>query len=125
MPDIRKEYGYDSEDIAAEFIKKLGYRIIERNFCTKLGEIDIIADHNGTLTFVEVKARRTDTYGSPKESITYAKKKKLTKLALYYLKSTKQMNTKARFDVVIVDSCKNPQKPEVEIIENAFPSTYG
>jgi putative endonuclease len=104
-------------------LKKHGYKILEQNYRSKLGEIDIIAKDKKTLVFVEVKGRRSDRYGSPKWAITPQKKRQVSKVALYYLKVTKQTNVKARFDVVTVRSLES--KPQIEIIKNAFELAYG
>jgi len=69
-----QKYGQESETVAVNFLEKKGYKIIGKNFRTKFGEIDIIAKDFDTLAFIEVKARKSDTFGSPKESITYTKK---------------------------------------------------
>ena len=119
----RQTYGRESESIAVKQLKKQGYKIVEQNYRSKLGEIDIIAKDKKTLVFVEVKARRSDRYGSPKWAITPKKKRQMSKVALYYLKVTKQTNVKARFDVVTICSSKN--KPQIDIIKNAFELAYG
>jgi putative endonuclease len=119
----RQTFGRESESIAVKHLKKHGYKILEQNYRSKLGEIDIIAKDKKTLVFVEVKARRSDRYGSPKWAITPQKKRQVSKVALYYLKVTKQTNVKARFDVVTVRSLES--KPQIEIIKNAFELAYG
>jgi putative endonuclease len=122
MLNFRQKFGKFGETFAARHIKKLGYQIICRNYRTKLGEIDIIAKENDTIVFVEVKSRRTSTFGHPKYSITPKKQKQISKTALYYLKSTNQSNVRARFDVVTVISVNG--KPNVEIFKNAFELAY-
>lgn len=117
MLNRHQQYGQQGEQIAAAFLKKRGYKILERNYRTPLGEIDIIAKQGRTIVFVEVKSRKTDRFGSPKESITRAKQARLTRTALCYLKETDQMDVSARFDVVIV---RGDDKKETEIITNAF-----
>jgi putative endonuclease len=119
----RQKFGKESESIVAKQLKKRGYKILEQNYRTKLGEIDIIAKDKKTLVFVEVKARRTDLYGSPKWAITPKKQRQMSKVALYYLKVTKQTNVKARFDVVTLRSIE--KKPQIDIIKNAFELAYG
>ncbi len=96
MLNSRQKYGQESEIIVMNFLKKKGYKIIERNFRTKYGEIDIIAKDNGTLAFIEVKARKTSTFGSPKESITYAKKKKTLQISSYLFKKHKTDGHKSK-----------------------------
>jgi len=123
MTDSRQQFGKKSESLAAKYLKKHGYRILEQNYRTKLGEIDIIAKDKGTIVFVEVKARRSYLFGNPKFAVTPKKQRKISMVALYYLKETKQDNAKARFDVVAVSSIKD--KPDIEIVKNAFELAYG
>ena len=122
MPNRRKKFGEKGEALAAGQLKKEGYQIIETNYRTKLGEIDIIAKDKDTIVFVEVKARSSVRFGSPKWAVTPQKQKKISVVALYYLKSTNQSNAKARFDVVTV--ALNQDKPRIEIIKNAFELAY-
>lgn len=117
-----KAYGRESEAAAARFLKRRGYKIIERNFRNALGEIDIIARQKGVLVFVEVKARRNTGYGSPKWAVTPAKQRKLSKVALAYLKSHGTTVTPSRFDVVTVQPAADG--PRIEVITNAFELAY-
>ena len=80
--------GKRSERLAAEYLKRTGYRIIETNFRSKVGEIDIIAKEKGTIVFVEVKARSSSRFGSPKGAVTPAKQRKISMAALDYLKQS-------------------------------------
>jgi putative endonuclease len=116
----RKKIGDLGEDFAFKYLKKNGYKIIERNFRSSLGEIDIIAKNKDYICFVEVKTRRENKFGNPEEAITDYKKNKLRKLALYFFKINKlnPYNFKIRFDVVAIDFREN--KPIIEIIKNAF-----
>jgi putative endonuclease len=114
--------GEMGEAIALRFLRKNGYKIIEQNYRSELGEIDIIARDDDVLAFVEVKARRTDKYGGPKWAVTPRKQRKISMVALGYLKRTEQMETNARFDVVAIRL--RPDHPEVEIIKNAFELAY-
>jgi putative endonuclease len=118
MLNNRQEFGKESESLAVNSLKKQGYEILETNFKTKIGEIDIIARDGDTLVFVEVKARKTLRYGDPKYAITWHKKRKISLTALYYLKKTGRMNVRARFDVVSI--LEDGNRPLVEIVKNAF-----
>jgi putative endonuclease len=118
----QQKFGRESEELAARHLKKNGYKILERNYRTELGEIDIIAKQKKTIVFVEVKARKTKRFGSPKEAITPKKQLKISMVALLYLKKTSQSNARARFDVVTVAG--QYRRPEVEIIKNAFELAY-
>ncbi len=114
--------GYEGEQLAVRHLKRLGYRIVCRNYRCLLGEIDIIARHRDVLVFVEVKSRRSQAFGSPKQAITPAKQHKLSQVAWHYLQKHDLTETKARFDVVTVSGTKGA--PLFEVIENAFESTY-
>ena len=122
LNDGRRHTGESGESIAVKFLKKNGYKIIERNYRCNLGEIDIIARDGRVLAFIEVKARRTDEFGGPKWAVTSRKQRKISMVALKYLKETEQMEKKARFDVVAVRLL--PGDPDVEIIKNAFELAY-
>ena len=99
MPNLNQRFGKKSEADAAKRLKQLGYKILEENFRNRLGEIDIIAKDGETIVFVEVKARKSKTYGHPKWAITLKKQRKISMVALSYLKATRQNHAKARFDV--------------------------
>jgi len=123
MQDKRQKFGKESESVAVRYLKKNGYKILEQNHRNKIGEIDIIAQDKKTLVFVEVKATRTDSFGSPKWAVTPKKQRKISMVALYYLKATKQNKAKARFDVVAISSSQD--NPRIELIKNAFELAYG
>ncbi len=108
--------------MAVRHLKKNGYRILEQNYRNNLGEIDIVAKHRGTLVFVEVKARKSSYFGSPKYAVTAAKKRKISMVALSYLKANKLSQAKARFDVVAVNA--ENENTRIDIIENAFELAY-
>jgi putative endonuclease len=122
MQTQEQQFGTDSESVAVNYLKKHGYKIVNRNYRTKIGEIDIIAKDGDTIVFIEVKARKTKGY-NPKEAVTKSKKRKISMVALYYLKSTRQSNARARFDVVSIGSKNNAIA--VEIVKNAFELAYG
>ena len=122
MSDKRQKFGAQSEDLAAWYLKKNGYKILEQNYRTRLGEIDIIARDKKTIVFVEVKSRKSIRYGSPKWSVTHNKQRKISMVALQYLKNTRQTDAAARFDVVAVIS--NRDEPQIEVVKNAFELAY-
>ena len=122
MPDRRQQFGSNSESLVARYLKKSGYKILEQNYRTPLGEIDIIAKEKKTIVFVEVKSRRSNRYGNPKWAVTPRKQRKISMVALQYLKSTRQLDNRARFDVVTVIS--NRDEPQIEIVKNAFELAY-
>ena len=123
MLNRRQQFGKESESLAVRYLRKNGYKILEQNYRNKIGEIDIIAKEKGTLVFVEVKARKTHIFGNPKWAVTPKKQRKISMVALYYLKATKQTHVKPRFDVITLSSPKD--NPQIEIIKNAFELAYG
>jgi putative endonuclease len=123
MLNKRQQFGKDSESLAVRYLRKNGYKILEQNYRNKIGEIDIIAKEKGSLVFVEVKARKTHVFGNPKWAVTPKKQRKISMVALYYLKATKQTHVKARFDVVSLSLAKD--NPQIEIVKNAFELAYG
>lgn len=104
--------------MAQTVLKKNGYKILERNFTSPLGEIDIVAKDGKTLVFVEVKSRLSTLFGSAKGAVTLRKQRKLSMVALDYLKRHAMLDQAARFDVVAIDWTS--QGPQVELIRNAF-----
>jgi putative endonuclease len=123
MADDRHQYGQSGEDVAVGFLEAQGYQILERNYRTHLGEIDIVARHEGVLVFVEVKARRSLRHGDPKWALTPAKQRKISMVALTYLKQRHgTTQRRARFDVVTVQPADG--RPKVEVIRNAFELAY-
>ena len=123
MPDRRQQFGEAGEALAARLLRKRGYKILETNHRNPLGEIDLIARDGDSLVFVEVKTRKSLHFGNPKWAVTPRKQRKLSMVALYYLKTTGQSQSKARFDVVAIHSAG--PRPEIEIVRNAFELCYG
>lgn len=118
MKDARRLVGNEGEDLAAAALKKQGYKILERNYRTPLGEIDLIARHQGFLVFLEVKTRRSVRFGAPQEAVSPAKQARLKRLADYYVKVKRLGEVPVRFDVVAVTMSE--AGPQVEIIRDAF-----
>ena len=125
----KKELGVNGEEIAVNYLKSRGYRIVERNYRIRLGEIDIIAEQGEDLVFIEVKTRSDILFGSPFESVTLSKQRQLSKVALEYLSKCGCHNRPARFDVVGVQlkGVKPSQlrAAKIELIQNAFDLCYG
>lgn len=94
--------GIEGENIAVEYLKKRGYKILERNFMAKTGEIDIIAQDKNIVVFVEVKTRENTLFGQPIEAITPQKVRSIVRTAELYLLSCKRQNDICRFDVIEV-----------------------
>lgn len=110
--------GRSGEDVAADLLKGKGYKILVRNYKTKLGEIDIIARDKDTLAFIEVKTRHSDRFGLPQEAVSVSKQRQISKAALMFLKENNLLEKKARFDVISVVYSKD--KPQLDLIKNAF-----
>lgn len=109
--------GEKGEGLAAKFLRKNGYKIIEQNYTTRIGEIDIIAMDGETLVFVEVKTRESLYYGRPFEAVTRLKRRKISNVAILYLKRLKAVPP-CRFDVVSI--YHEQGRPEFELIQDAF-----
>ena len=110
--------GKSGEDSALNFLKENGYKILVKNYKTKLGEVDIIAYDKDTLCFIEVKTRGSLRFGSPQEAVSHFKQRQISKVALQFLKRNNLFNIKARFDVVSVIYAED--KPAFDLIKNAF-----
>jgi len=117
MSILKKLLGKAGEDRAAAFLAKRGYRILERNYRTKSGEIDLIALHEGTVAFVEVKTRTSDAFGAPELAVDIRKQRRMIRAALGYIKYKKLHQVPCRFDIVAI--CEAREK-EVALIQNAF-----
>ena len=116
----RKELGAVGEELAKNFLKKKGYRIRQTNFLCREGEIDIVAERKGYLVFVEVRTKTGSGFGSPEESVTFAKKEKLIATALSYLSSHRGLPDNWRIDFVGVELDQNGKATRIELIENAI-----
>ena len=123
MLNRQQQFGKRSEHLALNYLKRKGYRIVETNYRSRVGEIDIIAREKDTLVFVEVKARSSRRFGSPKGAVTPAKQRKISMAALDYLKRTGQTEASARFDVVSIDTAAG--QTAIEVVKNAFTLAYG
>lgn len=117
MSFFRKKLGQEGEDRAAQFLEKRGYRILERNYHTKTGEIDLIAMHEGDLVFVEVKTRTSSAFGPPELAVDSRKQRRMVKAALGYLKHRNLHQVPCRFDVVAIS---RESEKEIEVIPHAF-----
>jgi len=117
MSLLGKLLGRTGEDQAARFLVSRGYRILERNYRTRSGEIDLIALHQGTVAFIEVKTRSNDAYGAPELAVNHRKQQRMIKAALGYIKFKKLHQVPCRFDVVAISTANEQQ---VELIQNAF-----
>ena len=111
--------GKQGEDAAVKFLKKNGYKIIERNFRTRYAEIDVVAKEGKTLVFIEVKTRSGTGFGTPAEAVGYAKQQKIIMAATEYLAKLRK-EPLVRFDVASVIHHRGSFA--VDVIKNAFDS---
>ena len=115
----RKELGALGEKIAAEHLANLGYVIRGRNFRSREGEIDIIAEKDDFLVFVEVRTRRSHAFGTAEESVTAKKKERLIAVAQAYMEDRDDLPPSWRIDVVAVELTMDRKISRLELIENA------
>ena len=115
-----KTLGQRGEAAAAKFLQHKGYVIVARSDRMRLGEMDLVAVDNRTVVFVEVKTRRSHEAGHPADAVDEDKQRRLTRLALTYLKRHNLLEYPARFDVVAVTWADLRHEPVIEHFENAF-----
>lgn len=114
----KQTVGNHGEEIACKYLQKQGYRILEKNYRIRGGEIDIVAKEGNTLVFVEVKTRWSHEYGLPAESMTPWKIKALLKPARFYVQKIGWGDREYRLDFIGVDFADNPENPKIEMIKN-------
>jgi putative endonuclease len=119
MDANKREIGAVAEQLAEDFLKDLGYSILKKNFhFGKAGEIDIVAQDEDTLVFVEVKMRTSHSFGSPESAVTEHKRKQIRKVAQGYLYVNQIQDKECRFDVVAIDEYNGER--EIRHMKNAF-----
>jgi len=117
MSLYKKNIGKKGEDIAEKYLKSCGYQILEKNFYTRFGEIDLIAKENTEIVFVEVKTRKNKKHGEPQEAVNFFKQKNLIRTARQYLQKQKSEEQDWRIDVIAILLQK--QDNQIEHIKNA------
>lgn len=117
--NARQMLGRRGEQMAAEALRERGYRIVEQNFRCRYGEIDLIAEEQDDLVFVEVKTRRGTAFGQPEEAVTRAKRRKLAEVASYYLDVRNAGDRPWRIDVVAIDFNYDGKFREVRVYPHA------
>ena len=111
----KRQTGTDYELKAEEYLLEKGYKILERNFRNRSGEIDLIAKKDGQIHFIEVKYRSTAVFGSPLEAVDFRKQNQIRKVAMYYLMVNKLSEwTPCQFDVIAFEG------EDMTHLENAF-----
>jgi putative endonuclease len=119
-PTARQGLGRTGERLAAEALMSEGYRILERNFRCRQGEIDLVAEDEHDLIFVEVKARRGVSFGLPEDALTMRKRRKLMEVASYYLDLHACSDRSWRIDVVAVQFSSGGKLEEIRIYKHAI-----
>ncbi len=115
----RRKFGIIGEEKAGRFLERKGYIILDRNYKRRGGEIDIVCEKDGTVIFVEVKSRKTDTFGEPFEAVTERKRKRIAHSAKKWLYEKGLLSKcDVRFDVIGIK--KMDKRDEIEHIEDAF-----
>jgi putative endonuclease len=114
---MSRALGFAAEARAAEYLQRKGYRVVDRNWTCRGGEIDLVCEHGDTLVFVEVRARSDDAHGTPLETVVDLKRRRLVRAAEIYLHVKKQWERACRFDVVAVAG------DAIEHVEDAFATT--
>lgn len=146
MLNDAQRFGRDSEAEAARHLQRAGYRIVARNYRTPFGEIDLVAYDGAVLAFVEVKARRSERFGTPQAAVTADKRRRLTRVALSYLAGMRPERKAAvaadragptarridlpscRFDLVIIERRergergveRGPRQARIELLKDVF-----
>lgn len=121
MTQKRLHFGREGEKAAVRFLKKQGYRIVEKNYRNASGEIDIVAEHEQVLVFVEVKSRSDGEKGDPLEAVTPHKQRKIGQVAKGFLSQHRLVNRDCRFDVVgIKGDPGDPKNWKIELVQDAF-----
>jgi putative endonuclease len=114
-----KTVGLAGEQEALSYLRKKGFKILETNYKTCFGEVDIIAKDKDDLVFIEVKLRNTDSFGKPEDAVGSFKKTRIVKSALSYIKRKNLYDINVRFDVLVIE----PELDRIELIESAFDSS--
>jgi putative endonuclease len=114
----RQDFGIEGEDATARLLESQGYVIRSRNFRCRYGELDLVAEKDGTLCFVEVRMRSSAVWGDPSNSISWSKQRRIVKAALHYLLAYGLRNRMIRFDVVSVVG--RGRDAALEHLPNAF-----
>lgn len=108
-----KRLGRAGEKKACAYLKNSGYKILKQNYTNPFGEVDIIAESDGVIAFIEVKTRLSDIFGQPSEAVNSARQQKYINAAKYYF-TDRQIDCTVRFDIIEVFQGK------INHIENAF-----
>lgn len=114
--------GRKGEEIAVSYLHSQNFEILERNFTTRWGEVNIIAKDGTDIVFIEVKTRLKNAFGEPSEAVDWRKRKRIIKTALFYLARHFHKESNYRFDVLTIEFNRNRQEQDIIIshYRNAF-----
>ena len=118
-PDPRRTLGTAGEEAVAAWYERRGYRVLDRNWRVREGELDLVLRTSSVVVFCEVKTRRGDAFGTPFEAVTRTKQQRIRTLAMRWLQEHRVRASQLRFDVAAVRIPRG-LAPEIEVIEGAF-----
>jgi putative endonuclease len=116
--DARPQLGRRGEQLAADHYRALGFRVIDRNYRCREGELDLVLGRPGIVVFCEVKTRRSTRFGEPSEAVGFVKQRRLRRLAAHWLRERRPGSVQVRFDVVSV--IVRGDRSEVTHVPDAF-----
>lgn len=115
----KRKLGDIGEEVAVNYLKQRGYRILERNYCRKWGEIDIVAKFKKDIVFIEVKSQEKGARFFPAQNVNYFKQKRLIRAAKTWLAENKMLNTAWQIDVIVVEIDEDRGLHKIEHLRNA------
>jgi putative endonuclease len=118
--DGRRQRGLWAEDLAAQHLITKGYKICDRNWRCRYGEIDIVAQEEGVLIFVEVRSRYSERFGSVVEAVDWKKQRKVRSIASFYLHAKGDPDCPIRFDAILVKWILPPHEYDLTHLEGVF-----
>ena len=116
----RQSIGRWGEQLAAEYLENAGYRLVERNLHTPYGEIDLVAEQDSMLVFVEVKVRTNRRFGLPEDAVDQRKQTHLLAAAQYYISEKHDLSCDWRIDFISIERYDRHQPPSITHFENAL-----
>ena len=116
----RRQTGQTGEQIAARYLFRKGFRLLEHNYSCDVGEIDLIAEDRGTVVFVEVKTRKSLVSGTPEEAVDRDKRRQIRRAAQWYLQAWRRWPQRIRFDIVGIELNDNDRVTSIRHTPAAF-----
>ncbi|QRN83910.1 YraN family protein [Chloroflexota bacterium] len=110
----QQQVGRQGEDIAVDYLQERGYHILDRNYHSRFGEVDLVAEIDGVIVFVEVKARTNNRFGLPEESVTPEKLEKIYDTALFWLQEHTEVPDDWRVDVIAIQMNKAHHPQDIQ-----------